>query len=1219
MALTKKTLAPKIVVNATGDTPITSTSINFSSTNATGSGGAAKVQYTFMGLTPSIGAITKGGAPVSTFTQADLNAGGVITYSPDRSNKTVLTVVLKLRVTDLTDGSSQVISINIEYSLPDVAPEGTVSPLIVPEDGESKVTQTNINFTDLFDAPNAIFIVIQAWPQHGDMLFNGKLVGPGSTQKITMADIIAGKLSYKHNGDEVEEDHLFFKVRDTKNKWSGVSVGEQTEENASVYDMPIKIVLEDLPLVVTKNGPLNIVQCETLPIGADLLEALDEDDPDLALTWTLTKLPMHGILYKNGTPMTVGTTWTNSDIAGGKITFEQDCSDTPSDEFEFSVGHSKQTLEKQKFPIKLIPNLPPIIVIKPLEVPKCETGVASEKNIKITDPEGLTPKDLKLKFAPNTPETPAPKHGMIRINGMSAMAGVTEFTYQDILDGKFSYVHDCTTHDPLTDEFWFYVIDGGHEILVKLPIIIIVTEDKPPYLTENKIHPVERNGEVNWKVDEFNFADDDTDAAKVFWELTALPEHGELFINGAPAKVGDKFALSVWKDIKWRYVAGAPDNSIMEDRAFFKLYDETNVVEDLELLFVFPEPPTVCPDIINIPLQTAFTLKKAISEIDLFASNEGIQPTELVWTLVTKPKYGTLNLNTVEVVDKLPDPNAPVPTPAPPPVTNTWTSKDILDLKLTYTHTTDTPPEDEFEFTVTNGFCTVSGKYRIVFVPGLIIEINRELEVVQGGEPGVIDKTYLLSSSGSVTDPARLVYIVTELPKVGKIFVNGEELVLDDNVVSFSQADINNGVVTYVPDLANTEQDFDTFKFTVSDGIETREDIFRIKIILKDLPPEMIINELAVGELMCGTILHSKHIIIKDKESSTAQLVFTLLTIPENGDLILGDKILAVGDTFTYQDISNGALGYCSTVEGATLDSFDFSLVDSGGNELTPNTFPIKIIPPPPPELVNNGMIIEPCTPRAITPVMLTVANLRSTVNRETVVFTVRSLPKNGVLSNNKIPLVVGGTFTLKDIIGGNVTYTSSTFKKDPDSFKFDVNSDVFNQAGNTFEIKFKSVNNPPWICANTGMTVFELETKPITTGELQMCDVDLDRDDVNDPDPDSVEDNAPVVHPEGQVITKAEVDEVGRVSKDVNINNPGKKMQVTFTVTAGSARGFVRSPDGAILVTIPCQTASNGSVKYEFTTSATTAYVTCQVLENCAMGDEVANWTFDLITMATA
>ncbi|MNK54308.1 hypothetical protein D3C87_732900 [compost metagenome] len=823
-------------------------------------------------------------------------------------------------------------------------------------------------------------------------------------------------------------------------------------------------------------------------------------------------------------------------------------------------------------------------------VPKCDTGIASELNLKITDPEGLTPEELEMEI------TELPIHGMLRINGATATIG-TKFTYADVLAGNVSYIHDCTTHDPLTDQFKFILKDGGLKIPLTMPIQILVVEDKPPYMVTNETHLCDRNGEVSWKFDKFDFTDDDTTPEKVWWELTALPEHGELFINGDPASVGQKFNRTEWEALTFRYVAGSPANEITEDFAYFKLYDDNNVVEDLAIHIVFPPPPTICPEVTNLPLKTSYTTEKAISEFDLFAANEGYDAIDFVWTLTKKPEAGKLLLSGVEIVEK----------------TGTWTSQDIKDMKLSYKHETGTPVDDRFEFSVTNGFCGVGGVYVIQFLPGLKLVENNELTVVQADPPATIDNTYLLAESGAVSNATQITYKLLSLPAAGKLILAGVELAIPTgDSVSFTQADIDSGLLTYAPDPDQYLMDTDSFKFRVSDGIEYIDAVFKIKIILTDRAPEIIINELSVGELTCAEISNA-HIRIEDLEDEPETLVLTIITVPLHGTLQAAGRTLAEGDTLTYAEILGGVVSYCETTEGALLDSFDFSVTDSGGNVVTPLTLPIKIIPPPPPELINKGMTIDPCTKRAITPVSLGVKNLRSTFDKSTMVFTVRSLPQYGVLERNSVALVIGDTFTLEDLYANLVNYTSLSYFTKPDSFKFDVNSDVLNQTNQTFDIKFRQINNPPWVCANTGITLFELETKAITMENLQLCDVDLDYDDVLDPDPESAEDLDTATFDVGQVLTPADTDSDGRAAKTIKLKIPPAAMTLKFAVTSGSARAYVRDQNGAILAASTCQTSTDGEKTFTFTPSLTSGYAECQVVESCVTGPSPAVWTFDI------
>lgn len=65
--------------------------------------------------------------------------------------------------------------------------------------------------------------------------------------------------------------------------------------------------------------------------------------------------------------------------------------------------------------------------------------------------------------------------------------------------------------------------------------------------------------------------------------------------------------------------------------------------------------------------------------------------------------------------------------------------------------------------------------------------------------------------------------------------------------------------------------------------------------------------------------------------SGTAALsVYTLLSVPQHGELLLNGAPLSVGSTFTQDDIDFNLLSYTHNGDGATGDAFQFDVVDQG-------------------------------------------------------------------------------------------------------------------------------------------------------------------------------------------------------------------------------------------------------------------------------------------------
>ena len=85
-----------------------------------------------------------------------------------------------------------------------------------------------------------------------------------------------------------------------------------------------------------------------------------------------------------------------------------------------------------------------------------------------------------------------------------------------------------------------------------------------------------------------------------------------------------------------------------------------------------------------------------------------------------------------------------------------------------------------------------------------------------------IDETMLKVTSGNESDPTLLEYTITTLPDAGRLLKSGTPLNSGD---TFTQADINNGLITYEPSVSDpSTSQSNPLSFTISDGVATLED-----------------------------------------------------------------------------------------------------------------------------------------------------------------------------------------------------------------------------------------------------------------------------------------------------------------------------------------------------------------------------------------------------------
>ena len=153
-----------------------------------------------------------------------------------------------------------------------------------------------------------------------------------------------------------------------------------------------------------------------------------------------------------------------------------------------------------------------------------------------------------------------------------------------------------------------------------------------------------------------------------------------------------------------------------------------------------------------------------------------------------------------------------------------------VDIGLSYD-----PDDDEI-----TGTLTEDGTYVIKIVAtdksGATVETTFDLNIV-GARPIIqrnsltynsdetsitIDETVLKVTSANTSDPVSLVYTITTLPDAGVLSKSGTPL---NKGETFTQDDINNGLITYEPSVSDplTSQS-NPLSFTISDGVAEIED-----------------------------------------------------------------------------------------------------------------------------------------------------------------------------------------------------------------------------------------------------------------------------------------------------------------------------------------------------------------------------------------------------------
>jgi VCBS repeat-containing protein len=211
-----------------------------------------------------------------------------------------------------------------------------------------------------------------------------------------------------------------------------------------------------------------------------------------------------------------------------------------------------------------------------------------------------------------------------------------------------------------------------------------------------------------------------------------------------------------------------------------------------------------------------------------------------------------------------------------------------------------------------------------------VVTTNFFLAVAEGGS-GVIAQSNL-----EATDPdngaAELTFTVTGGPAHGTLLVNGSA------ATTFTQADINAGIVSYTND--GSESFVDSFTFTVSDGhLATGSATFTVFVTQANDPPTVMANAGLTVVRGSSTVIGHAALDTADPDNTSSQLAYTVTAGPTHGTLQMGGAPVA---TFTQADLDAGRVRYVNDGGPAAADAFTFTVSD-GTAATNPAGFAIAV------------------------------------------------------------------------------------------------------------------------------------------------------------------------------------------------------------------------------------------------------------------------------------
>ncbi|MBK8623670.1 MAG: T9SS type A sorting domain-containing protein [Saprospiraceae bacterium] len=247
---------------------------------------------------------------------------------------------------DINAFSTEVLSCNV-YTSGDLSINISASgrptvetSLNIPSEGN--VSDINIKKVKIDHQRNGDLIASVVSPSNKEIILWSKKCGTQKNISVGLDDESPLFFGCPLNNDRIlkpENKLSGFNGESTKGAWKLIIKDDEAGEGGRLLGFDIEIcsnVVLSAPYVVN-NIVLQIPPGDKPAIRSPYLLVQDDDNTSDQLVYTVVTLPEFGILSLNGNPLSVGATFTQSDINNASLRYTHDGSSNPGDRFTFTV------------------------------------------------------------------------------------------------------------------------------------------------------------------------------------------------------------------------------------------------------------------------------------------------------------------------------------------------------------------------------------------------------------------------------------------------------------------------------------------------------------------------------------------------------------------------------------------------------------------------------------------------------------------------------------------------------------------------------------------------------------------------------------------------------------------------------------------------------------------------------------------------------------------
>ncbi|KAM7415601.1 hypothetical protein PAMA_017903 [Pampus argenteus] len=709
-------------------------------------------------------------------------------------------------------------------STPRQPPVVTVrSGIKVQEGGRVQLSTNHIIVSDL-DTPRKDLLVWLVSPPKYGFIENTKRGGSVGGSRVVTPDV-------PFSVEDLTSDHIFYvqqhKARDKQDVFSFYISDGHSQTEAFNVEIDIQQSKEDQEPVVSVSS-IHVEENSGVVITNSSLSVLDRDTPENEILFTIIRKPSYGKLRRrqfysqpleNGRVLLQGSTFTYQDVLDQLLVYTPETVSGGVDEMGFTLTDGIYThIDRLEFTMDVRRSEGPRMTVnRGLQLPAGSSSKITEQNLKGTD---IDSDSLKLRYI-LTKDLQAGKLQLSksgRSEKVSVKGPVQSFTQEDVNKGLLQYSHEKGEKGGSLS-FKFNLVDPEGNKLIDQSFFISVLEDRlPPSVVVNKGLVLDENSMKKLTTLQLSASDQDSEPSELIYRITKQTSLGHLEHAANPGTRINTFTQADLASRNVQYVHTSEEEK-HADQFSFTVSDGTNEVAQTFYITIKPVDDSL--PLLQVPgMRVQEGVRKTITEFELKATDADTEAESIVFTVVQAPRHGTIERTSNGQHYR---------------ETGSFTMDDIYQNRISYNHDGSNSLKDRFTFTVADGtnllFMVEEGGKEIVTAapqkfkidilpvddgtPRIVTNLGLHwLEYMDNKATNLITKKELLTMDPD-TDDGQLVYEVTTEPKHGFL----ESKLKPGNPIStFTQADINLGLIRYVLHQENSQETMDNFKFLVKDS-----------------------------------------------------------------------------------------------------------------------------------------------------------------------------------------------------------------------------------------------------------------------------------------------------------------------------------------------------------------------------------------------------------------